>query len=195
MPAATFDDARAVSEFWFDPRAEKLWFEKNDDFDAEIRTRFAPLIERAAAGEFSAWEGSAADALALVVILDQFPRNIYRGSPLAYVNDPQARAVAGRAIDRGFHLALPRGRRFFFYLPFEHSEDLTDQARSLALFRDWVEAAPAEKRAEADRHFTYILRHEEIIRRFGRFPHRNAALGRITTPEEAAFLREPKSSF
>jgi uncharacterized protein (DUF924 family) len=103
--------------------------------------------------------------------------------------------MAGRAIDRGFHLVLPRSRRFFFYLPFEHSEDLIDQARSLALFREWVEDAPAERRAEADHHFTYILRHEEIIRRFGRFPHRNAALGRATTPEEAVFLKEPKSSF
>jgi uncharacterized protein (DUF924 family) len=191
----TFAEARAVSEFWFDPKAEKLWFEKNDAFDDEIRQRFAPLIERAASGEFSAWERHEVDALALVIILDQFPRNIYRGSPLAYVNDAPARQVAGRAIDRGFHLALPRGRRFFFYLPFEHSEDLIDQARSLTLFREWVEESPPEKRAEADHHFTYILRHEEIIRRFGRFPHRNAALGRETTPEEAEFLKEPRSSF
>ena len=128
-------------------------------------------------------------------MLDQFPRNIYRGSHLAFANDAIARAIAGRAVDRGFHLDLPRERRFFFDLPFEHSEDLMDQARSLALFRDWVEDAPAEKRAEADHHFTYILRHEEIIRRFGRFPHRNAALGRTTTAEEAEFLQEPKSSF
>ena len=153
------------------------------------------MIRRAAAGEFSAWEESAADALALVVLLDQFPRNIHRGSPLAYSADPLARDVAGRAIDRGFHLALPREWRFFFYLPFEHSEDLIDQARSITLFHAWVEECPAEKRAEADHHFTYILRHEEIIRRFGRFPHRNAALGRATTPEEAAFLKEPRSSF
>jgi len=153
------------------------------------------LIERAAAGEFSSWEDSAANALALVIVLDQFPRNIYRGSALAYANDPLARQVAGRAIDRGFHLALPRGERVFFYLPFEHSEELMDQARSLTLFREWVEDCPPEKRAEADHHFTYILRHEEIIRRFGRFPHRNAALGRVTTPEEAEFLKEPHSSF
>jgi uncharacterized protein (DUF924 family) len=153
------------------------------------------LIERAAAGEFTAWEERPADALAVVIVLDQFPRNIYRGSPLAFTNDPLARVVAGRAVDRGFHRALPRERRFFFYLPFEHSEDLMDQARSLSLFREWVEDAPAEKRAEADHHFTYILRHEEIIRRFSRFPHRNAALGRMTTPEEAEFLTEPKSSF
>ena len=172
-----------------------MWFEKNAAFDDEIRLLFAPLIERAAAGELSGWEAHAADALALVIVLDQFPRNIYRGSPLAFANDPIARAIAGRAIDRGFHLVLPRERRFFFYLPFEHSEDVADQARSTSLFRDWVETAPPEKRGEADHHFTYILRHEEIVRRFGRFPHHNAALGRVTTPEEAAFLKEPRSSF
>jgi uncharacterized protein (DUF924 family) len=153
------------------------------------------LIARAAAGGLSAWEESAADALALVVLLDQFPRNIHRGSPLAFSADPLARDVAGSAIDRGFHLALPRERRCFFYLPFEHSEDLIDQARSITLFREWVDDCPAEKRDEGEHHFTYILRHEEIIRRFGRFPHRNAALGRATTPEEAEFLKEPRSSF
>ena len=92
-------------------------------------------------------------------------------------------------------MALPRSRRFFFYLPFEHSEDAADQDRSIALFRAWVEACPPEGRAEADHHFGYILRHQEIIRRFGRFPHRNAALGRPTTAEEIAFLQEPHSSF
>ena len=97
------------------------------------------MIQRAAAGELSAWEESASDALALVVLLDQFPRNIYRGSPLAYAADPLARDMAGRAIDRGFHMMLPRSRRFFFYLPFEHSEDLIDQARSITLFRAWVD--------------------------------------------------------
>jgi uncharacterized protein (DUF924 family) len=153
------------------------------------------LIQRAAAGELSAWEEHAPDALALVVLLDQFPRNIHRGSPLAYSADPFARVVAGRAIDRRFHKMLPRERRFFFYLPFEHSEDLIEQARSITLFREWVDDCPAEKRAEAEHHFSYILRHEEIIRRFGRFPHRNAVLGRTTTPEEAEFMKEPRSSF
>jgi uncharacterized protein (DUF924 family) len=153
------------------------------------------LILHAAAGGLSAWEENARDALALVVLLDQFPRNIHRGSPLAYSADTLARDVASRAIDRGFHMMLPRDRRFFFYLPFEHSEDLVDQARSITLFREWVDECPMEKRAEAEHHFTYILRHEEIIRRFGRFPHRNAVLGRATTPEEAEFLKELRSSF
>jgi len=103
--------------------------------------------------------------------------------------------VARRAIARGFDVALPRTRHFFFYLPFEHSEDVADQDRSVALFGRWVEACPVETRGEAEKHLTYILRHQEIIRRFGRFPHRNAALGRVSTPEEEAFLLEPNSSF
>jgi uncharacterized protein (DUF924 family) len=187
--------AREVSDFWFDPRAEKLWFDKNQAFDDEIRARFGDLIAEAAAGRLAAWEDNAADALALVIVLDQFPRNIYRGSPLAFATDPQALAVAGRALARGFDAALPRARHFFFYLPYEHSEDLADQDRSVALFRAWIATCAPEQREEADRHFTYILRHREIIHRFGRFPHRNAALGRPTTLAEAEFLKEPRSSF
>ena len=130
------------------------------------------------------WEASALEALALVIVLDQFPRNIHRGSHLAFANDAEARAVARRAIARGFDVALPRTRHFFFYLPFEHSEGAADQDRSVALFGRW-----------AEKHLAYILRHQEIVRRFGRFPHRNAALGRVSTPEEEAFLMEPNSSF
>jgi uncharacterized protein (DUF924 family) len=133
--------------------------------------------------------------LALVVVLDQFPRNIHRGSPLAFACDPLARAIAQRAIARGFDLMLARQRRFFFYLPYEHSENPADQERSVALFRAWVETSPPEERARAEHHFEFILRHQEIVQRFGRFPHRNAALGRATTPEEAEFLKEPRSSF
>ncbi len=157
--------------------------------------RFASLIEEAAAGRLAAWEDKAEDALALVVVLDQFPRNIHRGSPLAFAADAQARDVAGRALARGFDFILPRARRFFFYLPYEHSEDLADQERSVALFRAWVETCAPEKRAEAEHHFAAILRHQEIIQRFGRFPHRNAALGRAMTEEEVEFLKEPRSSF
>jgi uncharacterized protein (DUF924 family) len=187
--------AREVIGFWFDPRAEKLWFEKNDAFDGEIRERFGDLMAEAAAGRLASWESTASETLALVIALDQFPRNVYRGSPQAFAADPLARAVAQRAIGRGFDMAIPRARRFFFYLSFEHSEDAAHQDRSVALFRAWVEASPPEKLAEAQHHFAYILRHQEIVRRFGRFPHRNAVLGRVTTPEEEAFLKEPRSSF
>jgi uncharacterized protein (DUF924 family) len=147
------------------------------------------------AGRLAHWESAPAEALALVILLDQFPRNIHRNSPLAFAADPLSRRIAEGAIGHGFDKALARERRFFFYLPYEHSEDLVDQARSVALFRAWVEESPPEKRAAADHHFAFILRHQEIIRRFGRFPHRNAALGRPTTPEEAEFLKEPRSSF
>ena len=187
--------AAAVIDFWFGPRAEKLWFAKNDALDAKIRERFGRLTVEAAAGRLSNWETTAADALALVVLLDQFPRNIHRGAPAAFAADALARAVAGRAIDRGFDLAIPRPRRFFFYLPFAHSEDAADQDRSVALFRTWVESAPPERRADAEDQYGDILRHREIIHRFGRFPHRNAVLGRVTTPAEAAFLEETRSSF
>ena len=146
-------------------------------------------------GGLSAWEEAPQSALALVVLLDQFPRNMHRGRAEAFACDPLARAVAGRAIERGFDLMLHRDRRFFFYMPFEHSEDPAEQDRSVALFHAWVEAAPEEIKPKALEQFEYVLRHQEIIRRFGRFPHRNAALGRESTAEEAEFLKEPRSSF
>jgi uncharacterized protein (DUF924 family) len=148
-----------------------------------------------ARGGLPAWEETPQTALALVILLDQFPRNMHRGRAEAFAADPLARAVAGRAIDRGFDLMLRRDRRCFFYLPFEHSEDLAEQDRSVALFQAWFEAAPEAEKPQCLEQIEYVLRHQEIIRRFGRFPHRNAALGRETTPEEAAFLLEPRSSF
>ena len=191
LPAA----AEELLAFWFAPRAQKLWFERNDAFDEEIRSRFAGLVAEGAGGALAGWEEAPNSALALVILLDQFPRNMHRGRAEAFACDPLARGVAGRAIDRGFDLRLPRDRRFFFYLPFEHSENQAEQDRSVALFHAWVEAAPETEKPGALEHFDYIVRHQEIIRRFGRFPHRNAALGRETTPEEAAFLKEPRSSF
>jgi uncharacterized protein (DUF924 family) len=130
-----------------------------------------------------------------VILLDQFPRNIYRCSLRAFAADARARRVARAAVAAGFDQATAWDRRCFFYLPFEHSEDAADQALSVALFRAWVAASPPERRADAEDQLTYVLRHQEIVARFGRFPHRNAALGRVTTPEEAAFLQEPRSSF
>ena len=185
---------REVIDFWFDPRIEKLWFDRNEAFDAQIRERFANLIGQAAAGQLASWEATAIGALALVIALDQFPRNIHRESRLAFVADPQARAVAHRAIGPGFDVALPHSRRFFFYLPFERSEDAADQDRSVALFRAWVEACPHEKRAEAEYYLVHILRRQEIIQRFGRFPHRNAPprpgddVGRSSLPEGTALV-------
>ncbi|MFZ5791286.1 MAG: DUF924 family protein [Pseudomonadota bacterium] len=182
-------------DFWLSERARPLWFEKNAAFDEEIRRRFGGWIEAGAEGRLAAWEHMPDSALALVVLLDQFPRNIFRGSPRAFMQDAAARAVADRAIQRGHDRAVALAHRFFFYLPYEHSESLEEQRRSVALFRRWVEAHEGPARAQAEDQFRYVLRHQEIIERFGRFPHRNAILGRASSPEELAFLAEPMSSF
>jgi len=166
-----------VLAFWR-AAGEDKWFNKDDAFDAEIRARFLPTYEVAAAGNLGAWEETAEGALALCIVLDQFPRNMFRNSARAFMADPLARAVAERAIARGFDQGYPPAEQSFFYLPFEHSEHPDDQARCVALFRACGDA-DLLKWAEL---------HAEIIRRFGRFPHRNALLGRATTPEEEAFL-------
>jgi uncharacterized protein (DUF924 family) len=166
-----------VLAFWLAAGHER-WFEQDEVFDDEIRRRFQTVYGDAAAGLLGGWEDSAQDALALVIVLDQFPRNMYRGSARAFASDPLARSVATRAIARGFDQAIAMPARMFFYLPFEHSEDLADQDRSVALLRAAGDA-DLLKWAEL---------HADIVRRFGRFPHRNAALGRTTTAEEQAFL-------
>jgi long-chain acyl-CoA synthetase len=156
----------------------KGWFEKNATVDEDIRSRFLALHETAAAGKLSAWEQHAEGALALLILLDQFPRNMFRGQARAFATDPLARALAATAIVRGFDAQTAPDMRTFFYLPFEHSEDMADQERAVA-FCKAAGDADGLKWAEV---------HADIIRRFGRFPHRNAVLGRATTPEEQAFL-------
>jgi uncharacterized protein (DUF924 family) len=167
----------AVLEFWRAAGEEK-WFKKNAAFDDPIRARFLETYEAAAASRLTAWEQTADGALALTIVLDQFPRNMFRNDARTYAADPLARAVASRALDRGFDRDVPDIDRQFFYLPFEHSETLADQDRCCALF-----AATGD----ADK-LKWATLHADIIRRFGRFPHRNAMLGRTTTPEEQAFL-------
>jgi len=185
-------DSRAaeVLSFWFrGPEKRKAWFEKDSAFDASIRDRFLPLYEAAAGGGLAPWRRSPGDCLALVVVLDQFPRNMFRGSARAFATDPLARDSANHAIALGFDKAMLPVERQFLYLPLEHSESLADQERCLELMREiavFPETADLPKWAQA---------HLDIIRRFGRFPHRNAALGRENTAAEAAFLREPGSGF
>ena len=166
-----------VLAFWRAAGPDK-WFEKDPAFDAAIAARFAGLWRTAAEGGLAPWEETPEGALALVIVLDQFPRNMFRDSAKAFAADPLARTVADRAIGRGFDLHFAPAEQAFFYLPFEHSEDAADQNRCIALFR-----------ATGD---TDLLKwaqlHADIIRRYGRFPHRNALLGRATTPEEQAFL-------
>jgi uncharacterized protein (DUF924 family) len=165
-----------VVAFWRAAGPEH-WFKKDAGLDADIRRRFLKLHEAAAAGKLTGWEASAEGALALLILLDQFPRNMFRGEARAFASDPLARAVASRAILNGFDGAFP-DLRGFFYLPFEHSEDLADQQRGLTLYKA-IGDADGVKWAEI---------HADIIRRFGRFPHRNAVLGRVSTPEEQSFL-------
>jgi uncharacterized protein (DUF924 family) len=184
-----------VLEFWFSEQARPLWFERNAAFDEEIRGRFGATVAAACLGDLSYWVRAVDSSLALVLLLDQFPRNIHRGTLRAFAGDAHARATANTAIDRGFDRRAPLDRRVFFYLPFEHSEDPKDQARSVALFRRWAEEHRGAARERALEQMNYVLRHQEIVERFGRFPHRNTVLGRESTPEEVAFLQEPNSSF
>jgi uncharacterized protein (DUF924 family) len=167
----------AVLAFWHDAGPEK-WFKKDTAFDDGIRTRFLEIYQAAAAGRLSHWEATADGALALTIVLDQFPRNMFRGDARTYAADALARAVAGRALDRGFDRDMPISDQQFFYLPFEHSEILIDQERCCALFAATGDADLLK----------WAQLHADIIRRFGRFPHRNALFGRDTTAEEQAFL-------
>lgn len=184
-----------ILEFWFGDQARSLWFEKDVDFDALIRSRFEATHHAALAGRLDAWEDVAESCLALVVLLDQFPRNMYRGSARAFAADAKARAVADRAVARGHDRTLPPDRRWFLYLPFEHSENLADQRRAIALFRANAEAAAGTDRERALERLDYAERHLAAIERFGRFPHRNELLGRETSEDEAAYLRDPRSWF
>jgi len=175
--AAGINTPADVVAFWQAAGTDK-WFTKDAAFDAAIRARFLPTYEAAAAGRLSQWEATAAGALALVIVLDQFSRNMFRGSARTFAADPLARSVAGRALARGFDQAVPQDLRTFLYLPFMHSEALADQERCVALYRALGD----------DDSLKYAEDHADIIRRFGRFPHRNAVLGRATTAEEQAFL-------
>jgi len=171
-------DARAlaVTKFWRDA-GEDAWFEKNDAFDADFRNRFLDLHYAAARRECDEWNAHAEGSLALMILLDQFPRNCFRGTGHMYATDPLARHFADKAIAAGQDLELEELVRVFLYLPFEHSESLADQHRSVELTA-----------ARAPEYLKYAEEHLEIIERFGRFPHRNRMLGRETTPKEEAFL-------
>lgn len=185
-----------ILEFWFGKPDEedygkprKVWFIKNPEFDQEVRSRFLPVYQQAAAGELDDWKTSAQGCLALIILLDQFPRNMFRGQAQAFATDSQALAYAKHAVERGFDQELLPIQRQFIYLPFEHSENLDDQHQCIALFstlNDYPECVSG---------VDYAHRHFEVIQRFGRFPHRNKILGRETTPEEAEFLNQPASSF
>lgn len=171
-------DAEVLARFWRDA-GPRCWFAKSEAFDRQLGARFMAAHEAAAAGRLATWAGSAEGALALVLLLDQFPRNAFRDSARMFATDGQARAAADKAVGAGFDRAVSPELRPFFYMPFMHSEDLPDQQRCVAL----CEAADANTQR-------FARLHRDIIERFGRFPHRNALLGRASTPEEERFLAE-----
>jgi uncharacterized protein (DUF924 family) len=175
MPAAD-PEALKVVAFWKDARPAR-WFAKDTEFDRVFRERFLRDHEAAARGELMQWQSSAEGALALVILLDQFPRNAFRDTPRMYDTDAMARKVANTAFSAGYDQAMPKDLRKFFVLPFAHSEDLADQDRAVALAR---RTGPDD--------LAHAEHHRDIVRRFGRFPHRNKILGRETTPEEKEYL-------
>ncbi len=175
-----------ILDFWFAPGMDERWFKKDPGFDREVRTRFLGHYERAAAGDYDGWTATPEGCLALCLLLDQVPRNLFRGEPRAFATDAAARAVTKSALERGFDRALSQVQRLFLYLPLEHSEALDEQEACVRLVAELD---------EDPKWHDHAVQHRDIIARFGRFPHRNAALGRETTDEETAFLKEEGSSF
>jgi uncharacterized protein (DUF924 family) len=170
--------APELLDFWFSPRVEKLWFNSTPEFDEELRGRFAETYEAACRAELDHWQTIAHGALALVILFDQIPLNIFRKQAQSFASEARARAVAAHAIAQGFDTELSDPQKAFLYMPYMHSETLADQDRSVELFR----------LAGLSNNLRFAEHHHEIVRRFGRFPHRNAILGRDSTPEELAWL-------
>ncbi|MBN9673401.1 DUF924 family protein [Roseibium aggregatum] len=175
----TLVTALDVLDFWWQAGAPK-WFARDDGFDQACRDKFGESIEAAKDGRLDHWANTADGALALILLLDQMSRNVHRDTAEAFAADGKALAIARHALDRQFDRAFPKDARAFFYLPFEHSEDMADQDRSVDLFRA----------LGVTDYYHYALVHMDVIRRFGRFPHRNELLGRETTPEEQAYLAD-----
>lgn len=189
-------EADRVLEFWFGRVDEpgygefrEAWFRKDPAFDDEVRERFGDLYEEAASGSLDGWRDDARSCLALVILLDQFPRNMFRGDPRTHATDGKALETSKYAVDRALDRELPAFQRQFLYMPFMHSEDIEDQRRSVELF-EILAGGPNSTDVTS-----YAVNHMEIVQRFGRFPHRNEVLGRPSTPEEAEFLQQPGSSF
>ena len=185
-----------VLDFWFGGEGapghgefRSQWFQKDEAFDREVTNRFADLYEEAAAGDLDGWREEAESCLALVICLDQFPRNMFRGDARTHATDGEALDAAKYATERALDRELPALRRMFLYMPFMHAESVEDQRRSVELFERLAAEAGGPDVVE------YAVGHRDIVERFGRFPHRNALLGRETTPEEAEFLTQPGSSF
>jgi uncharacterized protein (DUF924 family) len=197
-------DPDELLRFWFGESADsattakaqaELWWGRNPATDELLQERFGAPVSAAAAGVLDHWTGSPRGRLALILLLDQLPRAIHRGSPAAYATDAKALDTARRGLASGADRLLRPIERVFFYLPFEHSERLPDQEHSVELFRGLLAAVPEGQRGPFATFLDYAERHREVIARFGRFPHRNAILGRKSTAEELEFLAEPGSTF
>ena len=198
------DTPDTLHAFWFGTSPQDaeviasqsaLWWQKQPAVDTEIRKRFAPLVERAATGELDSWLGELRGRLALILLTDQFPRNIWREQAAAFAFDVLALRWAKEALALGLDTRARAIERVFLYLPLEHSENLADQQHAVRLFEALAASVSTELRPAFDGFLDYARRHLEIIERFGRFPHRNAALGRETSAAEAEFLRQPGSAF
>jgi len=194
----------AVLEFWFGDASEshaavaarrEIWFGGSPSFDERIRELFGVLPPRAQRGELDSWREAARSSLALVLVLDQFPRNLYRGSAQAFAYDPLGIEVALAAIESRFDAELGPLEATFLYMPLEHSEDIELQDRCVALFEGLLARAPANQQEQFDLSLSFAIRHREVIRRFGRFPHRNAALARHSTNEERSYLESDGDPF
>jgi uncharacterized protein (DUF924 family) len=197
-------DADAVLAFWFADAASAparaslripIWFDANPDFDAKLRAGFGALATRAARGELASWEEAPRSALALVILLDQFPRNVFRGSAAAFAHDEDALAAARRALAAGHASALAPIEHLFLLLPFEHAESLSAQDECVARAEALAAASPPAWRGVMQSFVPFALQHRAVIEQFGRFPHRNAVLGRASTPAEAKFLAAGATRF
>ncbi|WP_372522835.1 DUF924 family protein [Sulfuricaulis sp.] len=194
----------SVLRYWFGNSVDEaevireksgLWWKKNPDVDDEIRRRFEPMLESEIKGELTSWGNSPRGQLARILLLDQFPRNMYRGTARAFAYDERARRLAREALEQGVDRMLRPVERVFIYLPFEHSEDTQDQATGVRLFEALLEEVPATLKQPFQNFLDFAKKHKEIVDGFKRFPHRNTLLGRDSTPEELEFLKGPGSSF
>lgn len=205
MPEAVIEVINTVLRTWFGDASHDveatmasrhgLWFGKSAQVDADLRQRFLPLVEDARRGACVNWASTPRGALALLVLLDQIPRNIFRDTPAAFSSDAQAQLVAKAMVDAGNDARLWPIERVFVYLPLEHAEDLATQQRAVALFTALRDAVPAAQRKPFDSFLDYAERHRDVIARFGRFPHRNVILGRASSEDELAYLRQPGAGF
>jgi uncharacterized protein (DUF924 family) len=196
-------ESTEVLHFWFGEDCNnpdwtednRRWYSGGGDFDCIIRERFARRVEQALAGDLVNWERSPGASMALIILLDQFTRNIFRGSPRAFEGDERARSMLKAALIRGFDHSLSYKERCFIYMPLEHSESLADQQRCVELFEALLSEAPAAYHANIGSSLNFAIKHRDIIREFGRFPHRNETLGRMATPEEIRYLADGGARF